>query len=472
MSAPWQQDHHWVGRTIRRTLLSSSDDAVAEHTDALVQGWLPAEASEFTAESTGLPAPLWNVCYHTGLLTGDCEDLEEHEILESLFATRGAEAGATEWRTWQGGGAGSAERARGSNSSSSSSSSNSRSSCSCSSSAGASRNAARARLMVPHTRDGVHSAGGNSNSSGSDGGSSGRSAHDSPLPAPGTPTTGARVSPAGAAAGSGTAYSSPVGKSGYRGGQRSPSSDFHGVSWYKRDKKWQAYIGHDGKKVHLGSFSTAEQAARAYDAKASELKGAAAILNYPDKGGAAAAKGNQGHRASSSDFHGVSWYKRDKKWQAYIRHDGKKVHLGSFSTAEQAARAYDARSRALFGADAVLNFSGGGREGAVTKHERASPAAGAGTSDGPDAKRARHTASDDEWAGGDGNILSWDNRDRFWAVVAERNRQIAALVARANVKRDARLAAQEASAGTCTSYAQWLVAPGPAVHCSPSAQHR
>ena len=46
-------------------------------------------------------------------------------------------------------------------------------------------------------------------------------------------------------------------------------------------------------------------------------------------------------------------------------------------------------------------------------------------------------------AEGGGNILAWENRDRFWAEVAERNRQIAALIERANdAKRDARLAAQ------------------------------
>jgi hypothetical protein len=35
----------------------------------------------------------------------------------------------------------------------------------------------------------------------------------------------------------------------------------------------------------------------------------------------------------------------------------------------------------------------------------------------------------------------WENRNRLWAEIAARNAQIAALVARANAKRDARLAA-------------------------------
>jgi len=59
--------------------------------------------------------------------------------------------------------------------------------------------------------------------------------------------------------------------------------------------------------VYIGSFSTEQQAAHAYDLKASELKGADAVLNFPIKGGggAAALEG----RSPSSDFRGVSWNK-------------------------------------------------------------------------------------------------------------------------------------------------------------------
>lgn len=59
------------------------------------------------------------------------------------------------------------------------------------------------------------------------------------------------------------------------------SSGFKGVTWWKRDGKWKAQIGLAGKNHHLGYFSTAEEAARAYDDAARELHGEYATLNFP-----------------------------------------------------------------------------------------------------------------------------------------------------------------------------------------------
>ena len=45
-------------------------------------------------------------------------------------------------------------------------------------------------------------------------------------------------------------------------------------------------------------------------------------------------------RKTTSIYPGVSWYKRDKKWQATIRIDGKSVHLGYFTDELEAFQAY------------------------------------------------------------------------------------------------------------------------------------
>lgn len=45
---------------------------------------------------------------------------------------------------------------------------------------------------------------------------------------------------------------------------------------------------------------------------------------------------------NTSGYKGVHWDKSHKKWYAGIRHDGKRIYLGRFATAEEASRAYDA----------------------------------------------------------------------------------------------------------------------------------
>ncbi len=46
--------------------------------------------------------------------------------------------------------------------------------------------------------------------------------------------------------------------------QKNNTSGFLGVNWHKRDKKWVAGIKIKGKRKHLGSFTTIEEAHEAY----------------------------------------------------------------------------------------------------------------------------------------------------------------------------------------------------------------
>jgi hypothetical protein len=62
---------------------------------------------------------------------------------------------------------------------------------------------------------------------------------------------------------------------------RSGSSQFKGVSWYRRDGRWRAYIKVNGKERHLGYFADELAAARAYDRAAAEHFGEFACLNFP-----------------------------------------------------------------------------------------------------------------------------------------------------------------------------------------------
>lgn len=51
-----------------------------------------------------------------------------------------------------------------------------------------------------------------------------------------------------------------------------------GVTWHKRDRKWVAQIMVKGRHIHLGYFSTAEEAAAAYATAANFQEGPAPTL--------------------------------------------------------------------------------------------------------------------------------------------------------------------------------------------------
>jgi hypothetical protein len=66
---------------------------------------------------------------------------------------------------------------------------------------------------------------------------------------------------------------------------------------------------------------------------------------------------NQGCRqASTSGYKGVSWHKRDKKWQVVMRIKGKVTHLGRFTCLMKAARVYDKAAIESHGEFARTNF--------------------------------------------------------------------------------------------------------------------
>lgn len=66
------------------------------------------------------------------------------------------------------------------------------------------------------------------------------------------------------------------------------TSGYKGVTWDKNRSRWQASIKCDGHCIHLGRFTDPVSAAHAYDAKARELSGEFARLNFPREGEAAA----------------------------------------------------------------------------------------------------------------------------------------------------------------------------------------
>jgi hypothetical protein len=64
-----------------------------------------------------------------------------------------------------------------------------------------------------------------------------------------------------------------------RGLQANSTTGYKGVSTSKG--KFQAYIKYCGRKVNLGTYTTKEEAASAYDKAAIEFFGEFAVLNFP-----------------------------------------------------------------------------------------------------------------------------------------------------------------------------------------------
>jgi hypothetical protein len=57
---------------------------------------------------------------------------------------------------------------------------------------------------------------------------------------------------------------------------------------------------------------------------------------------------------NTSGFKGVTFNKREGRWRAKISHDGKRINIGTYDTAELASAAYEGAARALFGAYARI----------------------------------------------------------------------------------------------------------------------
>lgn len=57
------------------------------------------------------------------------------------------------------------------------------------------------------------------------------------------------------------------------------TSVYKGVNWHKGHQAWVARVGFENKRIHLGDFETAKEAAKAYNEKATELFGEYAKLN-------------------------------------------------------------------------------------------------------------------------------------------------------------------------------------------------